>query len=82
MFFNKVVGEFSMEGCVKPFGHNIGYIFLGGNVFNCETVVLLDLVLDPMVLDIHVARTLEVHDSPVCNVDRGLVVAEYELLVG
>ena len=51
------------------------------DIFDRKTVVLLDLVSDPMVLDVHVARMLKVHDGPVCDMDRGLVVAEYVLLV-
>ena len=34
-----------------------------------------------MILNVHVARTLEVHDGSVCDVDHGLVVAEDKLLV-
>ena len=70
-----------MERRVEPFCHDVGYVFLGWDVFDRKTVVFLDLVSDPMVLDVHVARTFEVHDGSVCDMDRGLVVAEYELLV-
>ena len=70
-----------MERRVEPFCHNIGHVFLGGDILDCKTVVFLDLVSDPMVFDVHVTRTFEVHDGSVCDVDRGLVVAEYELLV-
>ena len=71
-----------MKSGVEPFGHDIGYVFFRGNIVDCETVVLLDLVADPMILDVHVTRTFEVHDGSVCDVDRGLVVAQNELFVG
>ena len=70
-----------MERRVELFCHNVGHVFLGWDVLDRKTVVFLDLVSDPMVFDVHVVRTLEVHDGSVCDVDRGLVVAEYELLV-
>ena len=70
-----------MERRVEPFGHDVGHVFLGGDVLDCETVVFFDLVSDLMVLDVHVARTFEVHDGSIRDMDRGLVVTEYELLV-
>ena len=78
---NEVAGEVPVEGRVEPFHHDIGYVFFGGNVFDCKTVVFFDLVSDPVVFDVHVARTFEIHDGPICDVNRGLVVAEDELLV-
>ena len=71
-----------MERRVEPFCHNVGHVFFGGDVLDRKTVVFFDLVSDPMVLDVHVARTFEVHDGSVCDMDRGLVVAQYELFVG
>ena len=71
-----------MESCVEPFGHDVSYILPGRNIFNCETVIFLDLVSDPVVLDIHVLRSFKVHDGPICDVDHGLVIAQYELFVG
>ena len=70
-----------MESCVELFGHDVSYVLLGGDIFNHETIILLDLVSDPVVLDVHVTRTFEVHDGPVCDMDCGLVIAEYELFV-
>ena len=71
-----------MECCVKLLHHDVSYVLLGGDIFNCKAVVVLDLVSDPVVFDVHVARMFEVHDGPVCDVDRGLVIAQYELFVG
>ena len=79
--FNEVTSQVYVESCVEPFCHDIGYVFLGGNIFDCKTVVLLDLVLDPVVLDVHIVGTFEVHDGPVCDMDHGLVITQYELLV-
>ena len=78
---DKVAGQVPMEGRVEPFCHDVGHVILGGDVLDRKTVVLFDLVVDPMVFNVHVARTFKVHDGSVCDVDRGLVVAEYELLV-
>ena len=71
-----------MESCVEPFGHDVGYIFPGRDVSDCETVIFLDLVSNPVILDIHVAWTLGVHDGPFCDVDHGLIITQYELFVG
>ena len=81
VFLNDIIGQSSVDGGAEPFGHDIGDVFSGGDVLDCEAVVVLDLVLNPVVFDVHVARTLEVHDGSVCDVDCGLVVAEDELLV-
>ena len=78
---DEVTGKVPMERRVEPFCHDIGHVFLGRDIFDREAVVFLDLVTDPVVFDVHVARTFEVHDGSVCDVDRGLVVTEYELLV-
>ena len=78
---DEVTGQVPMERRVEPFCHNVGHVYFGGDIFDRKTVVFLDLVSDPMVLDVHVVRTLEVHDGSICDMDRGLVVAEYKLLV-
>ena len=78
---DKVTGKVPMERRVEPFCHDIGHVFLGGDIFDRETVIFFDLVTDPVVLNVHVARMFEVHDSSVCDVDRRLVIAEDELLV-
>ena len=55
VLLDDVVGEISVEGCVESFGHNVSDILLGGNIFDCETIVFFDLVMDPMVFDVHVS---------------------------
>ena len=81
MVLDEITGEVPMKRCVEPLHHDVGYVLFGGDVFDCKTVVFLNLVSDPVVFDVHIPGAFEVHDSSVCNVDRGLVVAEYELLV-
>ena len=71
-----------MESCVEPFGHDVSYVLPGGDILDCETVIFLDLVSNPMILDIHVSRMFEIHDGSICDVNHGLVVAQYVLFVG
>ena len=52
--FNEVAGEVPVERCVEPLRHDVGYVLLRGNVFDCEAAVFLDLVSDPVVLYVHV----------------------------
>ena len=78
---DKVTGQVPVKRRVEPFCHDVGHVLLGGDILDRETVVFFDLVSDPVVLDVHVPRMLEVHDGSVCDVDRGLIVAEYELLI-
>ena len=70
-----------MDGGAEPLGHDVGDVFSGGDIFDREAVVVLDLVPNPVVFDVHVARTFEVHDGSVCDVDHRLVIAEDKLFV-
>ena len=81
IFFDDIVGQSPVDGGAQPFGHDIGDVFSRGDVLDRKTVIFLDLVPNPVVLYVHVARTFEVHDGSFCDVDRGLVVAEDKLLV-